>query len=289
MLCAAAAAWALQGCGERRDRPSAQVAAVVDGDELTIGQVNQVLAQQRHLRPEQGEPASRQVLERLVDQQLAVQQAIALKLDREPRVQQQLELARKEVLARAWGERMSEAVPKADEAAIKAYFDARPILFAQRRVYLLTEVQVEARAEQVDALRQLVRKVRTLEEFTTQLRSGDWRFVASQVRRAAEQLPLQQIDAIARLQPGQAMGAVVPGGMQVLFLQGTQDAPLSLEQARPLIEQYLINERRRRKLEDEIKALREKANIEYLGRFAPVPSAQAASQASAASAAVPQR
>ena len=69
------------GCGERRDRPSAQAAALVNGEEVTIGQVNQVLAQQRHLRPEQSEGASRQVLERLVDQQLAVQQALLLKVE----------------------------------------------------------------------------------------------------------------------------------------------------------------------------------------------------------------
>jgi hypothetical protein len=52
------------------------------------------------------------------------------------------------------------------------------------------------------------------------------------------------------------------------------------EQARPAIEQYLLNERKRKLVEDDVKALRAAAKIEYVGKFA-----EAAASAPAAGAA----
>ena len=40
------------------------------------------------------------------------------------------------------------------------------------------------------------------------------------------------------------------------------------EQARPIIEQYLLNERKRKLAEEDIKSLRSAAKIEYVGKFA---------------------
>jgi hypothetical protein len=53
------------------------------------------------------------------------------------------------------------------------------------------------------------------------------------------------------------------------------------EQARPAIEQYLLNERKRKLVEDDLKAMRAAAKIEYIGKFA-----QAAASAPAATPAV---
>jgi hypothetical protein len=54
----------------------------------------------------------------------------------------------------------------------------------------------------------------------------------------------------------------------VVVLAGSRSQPVSEEQAKPAIEQYLLNERKRKRIEDDIKALRAAAKIEYLGKFA---------------------
>jgi hypothetical protein len=71
---ALAAVLALAACGGSRDKAS-QTAAKVNKDEITVHQINFVLQQQRNLRPEQADAAARQILERLIDQQLALQKA----------------------------------------------------------------------------------------------------------------------------------------------------------------------------------------------------------------------
>jgi hypothetical protein len=57
-------------------------------------------------------------------------------------------------------------------------------------------------------------------------------------------------------------------GAQVIVLAGSREQPVSEEQARPAIEQFLLNERRRKLVEDEIKALRSAATLSYVGKFA---------------------
>ena len=64
-----------------------------------------------------------------------------------------------------------------------------------------------------------------------------------------------------------------PKGVQVLVLAGSRSQPVNEEQARPAIEQYLLNERKRKLVEDELKLLRSGAKIEYLGKFADAASA----------------
>ena len=45
-----------------------------------------------------------------------------------------------------------------------------------------------------------------------------------------------------------------PNGVQVVVLAGSRSQPVSEEQARPAIEQFLLNERKRKLVEDDLKA-----------------------------------
>ena len=263
-----AGALLLAGCGEKKDKAATQTAAKVNKDEITVHQINFVLQQQRNLRPEQADAASRQILERLVDQQLALQKADDLKVDRDPRVVQQLEAARREVLSRAYLEKVGEAAPKPTPEEIKKYYDEKPALFRERRVYSIQEIAIEARPDQINELRDQLTAAKNINEFVEYLKAKEFRFSGNQAVRAAEQLPLNSVDAFARMKDGEAMLAPNANGVQVVVLAGSRSQPVSEEQARPAIEQYLLNERKRKLVEDDMKAMRAAAKVEYLGKFA---------------------
>ena len=76
-------------------------------------------------------------------------------------------------------------------------------------------------------------------------------------------------------------------GARVIVLAGSRAQPVTLEQSRPAIEQFLLNERKREILVKDIKSLRDAAKIEYLGNFAEaagsvLPAATTATAASSA-------
>jgi len=266
----------LVGCGEKKDKAVSQTAAKVNKDEITVHQINFVLQQQRGLRPEQTDAASRQILERLIDQQLALQKGDDMKLDRDPRVVQQLEAARREILARAYLEKVGESALKPTPEEIKKYYAEKPALFSERRVYNIQEIAIEAKPGQIPDLRDKLAASKDINAFLEFLKANDIRFAGNQAVRAAEQLPLTSLDAFAKMKDGQAMMVPAANGVQVVLLAGSRSQPVSEEQARPAIEAYLLNERKRKLLEDDIKALRTAAKVQYVGKFAEAASAAGA-------------
>lgn len=265
-----AAALLLAGCGEKKDKdkPASQTAAKVNKEEITVHQINFVLQQQRGLAPEQAASASKQVLERLIDQELALQKSQDQKLDREPRVVQQLEAARREIIARAYAEKIAAGAPKPSPAEIKSYYETHPALFKERRVYNLQELAIQAKPEQVAEIQAKLASAKDIPEFVNYLKVSDIKFGANQAVRAAEQLPLNTVDKFAQMKDGQTIFTPTPTGAQVVVLAGTRSQPVDEARAAPAIEQFLWNERKRKVVEDDLKAMRSAGKVEYVGEYA---------------------
>ena len=277
LLAAITAAVLLSACGGDKGDKASQTAAKVNKEEITVHQINFVLQRQPGLKAEQAEAAGRQVLERLIDQELAVQKAQEQKLDRDPRVVQQIEAAKREIVARAYVERVGEAVTKPSGDEISKYYNEKPALFKDRRIYSLQELQIEAKPDQFDAIRTKLSASKNMNEFAEYLKSADFRFNGSQAVRAAEQLPLASLDAIAKMKDGDSVLSPGPSGLTVLFLVGSRSQPVDEARARPAIEAFLLNQRKAEVVQKDLKALRDSSKIEYVGKFAqPAPAAASA-------------
>ena len=277
----------LVACGDKKDKGASQTAAKVNKEEITVHQINFVLQQQRGLKPEQADAASQQILERLIDQELAVQKADELKLDRDPRIVQQLEAVRREVLARAYAEKVGEGAAKPAAEEIKKYYDENPALFGQRRIYSLQEIQIEVAADQLPALRTKLTEAKTINDFIEHLKASGLKFSGNQAVRPAEQLPLASLKTLSAMKDGQAVITPTPAGAVVVVLAGSRSQPVSEDQARPAIEQFLLNDRKRKLLDDDRKTLRSSAAIQYVGKFAQAASAAATGTPAAATPTAP--
>lgn len=282
---------ALSACGggskssKSSPEQATQIAAKVNREEISVHQVNYFLRRQGLAEPEQLEAASRQTLEALVDQEVAVQAAIDQKLDRDPMVVQSLEAARRELLARAYAERLTQTVQPPAPHEVKQYYDSKPALFARRRLYTLVDTAIEATPEQQQTIQAQLPSTRGSADVALVLRQSGLKFGSRRTTVGAEALPLHAVDAMAALNEGQSLLVAGPRDAHIYTVVAAQPAALNLEEARGSIENFLLAERRRVALEQQIKQLRSAAQIEYRGRFAePAPAAAAASAAPAASA-----
>jgi EpsD family peptidyl-prolyl cis-trans isomerase len=260
------AAGGLAGCGAK-ENAATQTAARVNKEEITVHQIGAQLSQQA-VKPEQVLEAERQILERLINRELAVQKALDLKLDREPKVVQAIESARQEIIARAYAEKLGEGAVRPTPADIKKYYDEHPVLFSERKIYQLQEFVVEADAKQVDALKAALPPIKAADDLVTYLKANDLKFASNQSVRAAEQLPLPVLPVIARMSEGQSLLNPTPKGAQIVILRGARSQPVDAEHASRAIEQFLLNEQKRRLMAEDMKALRAAAKIDYRGRFA---------------------
>ncbi len=262
---------ALNGCGDKKEgeeKKATQVAAKVGGDEITVHQLNFELAKLGgNLTPEQSKQAANQVLRGLVDQQLLMQKAIAEKLDRDPKVVQTLEAARRQLLAQAYVEKLTADAAKPTEAEIKEYYDKHPELFSERRIYRLQELSVQVTPDNAAQVNEKLAGVRNLNEFVEWLKANNIPARGGQSVKAAEQLPLELLPRLHALKDGQAITLSGNNTLNIVYLAGSQTQPVNLQQATPMIERYLLNARKRELAEQALKRLRDATKVEYLGEY----------------------
>ena len=258
----------LAGCGKKEEKGATQVAAKVNGDEITVHQLNFVLKQQRvPADGPQADQVRRQILERMVEQQVAVQRAEKEKLDRDPEVMQALEAMRRDVITRFYIERVAEkaAKPTADE--VRAWYDGKPAQYAQRRTWVIQKVDANVPADRRAEVVEKVQAAPSAAAVTEWLKSQDIKFNVSTANPPSEALgPL--LDKVAALKDGQTVAVPQAFGVTVITLQSSSPAPIPFEQARGQIEQQLWNERKREAVMAEVKSLRQDAKVEYVGAFA---------------------
>ncbi|WP_018078859.1 EpsD family peptidyl-prolyl cis-trans isomerase [Thiobacillus denitrificans] len=262
------------GCGDKKEetatgeKAATQVAAKVNGTELTVHQVNYALQRIPNLDAEKSKAASLQVVRNLVDQELLVQKALTDKLDRDPTVVQALDAARRQVLAEAYMSRKLGTPAEPSDAEVSTYFDNHPELFAKRKIYRLQELSIKAPADKHDAIRAQLGTSKNLNDFAAWLKAENLPVKAAQGVKPAEQLPLQLLPQLAKMPDGQAMVVNAPDGLLVVVLADSQVQPVTLEQAKPAITRLLQTEARQKAAKAELDALKAAATIEYVGEFA---------------------
>jgi EpsD family peptidyl-prolyl cis-trans isomerase len=257
----------LAGCGEKTE-DKAVAAAKVDGDVISVSQLNHELAKLGNLGPEQARKAANQVLRSMVDQQILVRKALEDKVDRDPQVMQSLEASRRQILAQAYLQKLTASATKPGEAEVAEYYGKHPELFAERRIYRLQEINVQVTPANVEEVKAQMTQSKNLTDFVEWLKARNIPTRAGQSTKAAEQLPLEILPRLHQLKDGQAMTVAAGGSLNILVVLGSQTQGLSQEQARPVIERFLGNSKKRQVAEAELKKLKEKAKIEYLGEYA---------------------
>ncbi len=280
---------ALSACG-RGDgtKAASQVAAKVNGGEISVHQINNVIASRNEVPPEQAKQAAAQALERIIDQELLVQRAIKARLDRDPKVMQAIEAAKRQILAQAYIDRAvaASASVTGSQEEMQKFYKENPALFERRRVYRLHELQAVAPQEKLDALRAVAAEATGLDRVAEWLRSQKLAFHVATFSRTAEQIPLTMLARMFEMRDGQIAVFPTRDGAAVVQLLQFQDAPLSEQQAAPIIERFLFSRKRLEVAQAEVKKLREQAKIEYVGEFetahraAPAPPASSGAAAS---------
>lgn len=268
-LAVAIAALVAAGCGGSNDKkPATQVAAKVNKEEISVHQINNLLQRTANLRPEQARQAGRQILDRLVDQELFIQQAVEKKLDRDPRVLQAIEAARREILSRAYVEQVTANVAKPAAADVTEFFTKHPELFSERRIYNMRELAIALGGESVAKLQEEIGKAKTFGDLLEWLKNEKIPYTANTATKAAEQLPLELVGRFHKMKDGQTALIPTPNGILIVQIVASQAQPLDEQQAAPFIEQFIVNQRKAELAANELKALKAKATIEYVGDYA---------------------
>lgn len=261
----------LSACGSKDEKkPASQVAAKVNSEEISVHQINFVLGRSNTaaIPPEQAPRVRREILEKLIDQQLAIDKAIEKKIDRKPEVQMAIEAARREILSRAYLEQIASAQPKPTPEEAKKYIAEHPQLFAERRIFNIQEIVLPASSNVTANLREMVAAGKSMEDIAIWLKSKDIKFTGGSATRPAEQIPLDLLPKVHALKDGQGLLLENPQTITVMRLAASQSAPVTEAVAIPRVQQFLGNQRAGEAAASDLKQLKSAAKITYMGEFA---------------------
>ncbi|ARU32541.1 peptidyl-prolyl cis-trans isomerase, EpsD family [Sulfuriferula sp. AH1] len=257
----------LAGCGHSDAEGSkSQVAARIDGKEITIHEVNQYLSRMEHV---QGPPEQirRRATDAVIDQNLLLQAAKRAKIDRDPDVLQSLLASNKDILIDAYLARQITQPSPPTAAAILAYYQAHPALFAERKLYQLDQLDIQANQEQQKNLLAALRDSATVEDFIKWLKTQRIPFDDIPTVKAPEDMSAQERAAFLTVKVGEAtIMNQNPDGIGITVLTATQPQPLSLDNARIKISRILTAEARQKEIAMLIQTYRRQAKIEYVSR-----------------------
>ncbi|MDR9834281.1 EpsD family peptidyl-prolyl cis-trans isomerase [Herbaspirillum huttiense] len=277
---------ALSACGEKKSASStSQVVAIVDGQEITIHQVNNELAKTG------GSQVTKQLLDGLVARQLLVNAAKKDKLDADPAVLADMERARNLVLAQSYVASKLKSPARPLDQEVEDLYRKNPDWFAQRKQYEFGQLVI-ARSNLTPELNTLMDQPgKRMDEVVAWLDSHRIQYARQQVVKTSADLPPQMNASLKTMERG-ALFVVLEGQTAILTsLQDVKNAPLSLAVATPQIIQYLVTQKQNQASEQLVERLKGEAKIEYseqaksftdLAAQANASGAEAASQKGAA-------
>jgi len=248
---------ALAACGEKKASSSGQVVANVDGQEITIHQINNELAKTG------GSEVTKQLLDGLVARQLLINAAKKDKLDTDPAVLADMERARNLVLAQSYVASKIKAPTRPLDQDIEDLYRKNPDWFAQRKQYEFAQLII-ARTNLTPELNAILDQPgKRLDDVVTWLDSHRIQYVRQQVIKTSADLPPQMNASLKTMERG-ALFVVIEGSTAILTsVQDVKNMPLSLAVATPQIIQYLTVQKQNQASEQLVERLRKDAKIEY--------------------------
>ena len=255
----------LTGCGDDDAKPAAptQVVATVNNSEISVHQLNQLLGQSKDIPEERITEARSRMLKTLIDQELLMAKAVEDKLDRSPEVLLALETARREVLSRAYLEKVASSVMLPSEQDIRTYYDLNPNLFALRNIYQYREMLLPVETEGFAGIAEMLKTNASIDAAASRLTEIGVKYTTNRGNRSAEQTPADLLAKLSYAKPGETLVIENALGLSLLEIIEIQPAPIDLESAKPIIGNMLMNQRRNQAMGNAVAELRDAATITY--------------------------
>jgi EpsD family peptidyl-prolyl cis-trans isomerase len=259
----------LAACGDKT--ATAPTAMKVNGKAISVAEVESQLLQYQSLPDERKQAVTKNLLASLADSEMLHQAALKEKLDLEQAMQIRLNATRRLILANAYIESTMAAVPKPSDADVQAYFEANPARYAERKMYDLQEISIQAAPQQVAAIDALLAGPLQLDALMDHLRDRKIQHVDQHLVVSAEKVLEPILQKLGNARQGEFIRLADQGKLTLLFVNAIQAQPLSLDQATPLIQAHLYEARKAESMEAMLKQLRDQTRIEYFPPYSAAP------------------
>jgi peptidyl-prolyl cis-trans isomerase C len=255
---------ALSGCGKKA---TGQVAAVVNGDEITLQEVNAELGNAKIPEGAEKDKARGILIQRLVDKRLLEQQAKAAGLDRDPDFLNRQRQLNQGLLLEFYAKRAQDTLRVPDQAAITKFIGDHPTNFAGRTIYTVDQLRFTPPSD--TSVIAKMKDLHSLDAIAQYLEGRGVKVARGANKIDSAQVPAAMMQQVLALPPGEPFIVPTPQGIVASVIVSKETAPLSPEQAQPLAVQMMRAQALDAVVQQRLKDARAKAKIEYQPGFTP--------------------
>lgn len=257
---------ALSGC---KREATGQVAAVVNGDEITLAEVNQEIGAGQPEGKVDKQAIQRAALQKIIDRRLVAQVARDDGIDKQPEYLARQRQADEMLLIQMFGQKLSRAARMPDAAAIDKYIADNPTMFGERTVYKLDRIQFPMPRD--PASLQAIKDDHSMDAVAARLTSMGIKFDRSPGGIDSAQFPPAVLAHIKALPPGEPFAVPAGNTVVVAVVTGTEPHPLVGADARPVALDRLRLQNLETTMGERLKTARASAKIDYQQGFTPTP------------------
>lgn len=261
-----AISWMITGCEKK---PTGQVVAVVNGEEITLQELNSELAELKVPENADKKTARRAVLQQIVNRRLLAQQAKEDGVDRDPNYVSAERRMKEQLLVSMYAKKAMDTVSVPDTAAVNKFMAQNPTLFGGRTLYKLDQIQFDMPADPT-SLKQL-ESAHTMDAVADTLTKMGVKFTRGSGSFDSGRIPPQMLKQILALKPGEpfVVPAGEPGKGLVNVITGSSPIAIPADQARAMAAQAYRNQALGKLGEQRLSEAKGKAKIEYQPGYEP--------------------
>ncbi|PPD12394.1 EpsD family peptidyl-prolyl cis-trans isomerase [Methylophilus sp.] len=239
-----------------------QVIAKVNGDEITVHQVNTEIKRMQ-VPVVNPQLVAKNVLTSLIDRQLLVQEAIKLNLDRTPEVVQLVDTARAQIYAQAYLARKVSALSIASDSEVSTFINEHPEVFSRRKVFTTEDFIFANDTKKIDfeVLQTLVTNVEQLKEW---LKTNQISYEIAEENIPTEAMPKEIMPLIDQIKVGDLLFMHDDIKVVVRSVINISDVPLQPVQAKNMATKAVNERKRQQMILDEVQRLKKLAKIQIL-------------------------
>lgn len=269
----AVAALVLSACGKEA---TGQVAAIVNGEEITLQEINAELGSKPIPEGVDKKVIQQAALQRIVERRLLAQAARDDELDKTPDYLLRERQLRDALLVQMMGQRAERALKVPGQQEIDQFITDNPLMFANRTILTVDRIQfaLPSRPDQIKALE----NDHSMDAVAARLRQMGIEFRRDNPQIDAAILGPQRLQQIKALPEGEPFVIPENGVVTVGVITGERAEPVAPENARPMAVQALRNKQLAATIQERLKQSRAAAEISYQPGFAP-PAAKSAAGA----------
>lgn len=264
IIAAAACVLLASSCNKKAE---GQTVAVVNGDEITVPDLNFALDQANVPEGANKDAARSQVLQQLVERRLLAQQAQKEGIDKTPEFLNRERRADEDLLISMLADRRLKTAQLPSDSEIQSYISSHPEIFANREIWSLDQLVFPTPTD--PKVKADVQGAHTIDQLATVLQNDKVSFNRQKNKLDTAVIPPEMFSKLNSVPAGEPF-AVSNGSKMIASAVVARDPqPVSGDAAKPVAAAAIRKTQTAKSLESLLKSLKDSAKIQYQSGYGP--------------------